>query len=221
MRRPPIRPDARAQERGIALAIVLVVMTVLTLFGVMILMQTDTNLIISRHERDVATCRAAAEAAARQGIQDAMTRLDRVTGFDAVLACSGTPTCPPPNPNAATNYLSTKYIVDWPGFPFNNAWQNRLYIDPTGTVANPSRGRVYVTYYGRNNNTEATMNDDRDQQVVVVGEAVMTVDGSPPLVDRSNIRVRKLIAAEIRPPRTSSGTGGAHSGGNTGTGYGG
>lgn len=201
---PPRRSRSRAGQRGIALAVVLVIMTIMTLLGVMLLMTTDANQLMARNERDVAICRQAAEAATRQGISlaggwyDPATHLYKTT----LLGCTGAygDACPPagtpPGAPAGVTYLSDKYIIDYPGKPLPN-WLNSSY------VAAPGRSPVFVTIYARNNidgsaSNPTTPDVDKDGHVVIVGEAEMTDDNQPPnLPSRSNVRVRKMIAAEI------------------------
>ena len=42
---------------------------------------------------------------------------------------------------------------------------------------------------------------DKDGRITIVGEAMMTRTGNPPLADKSNVRVRKMIAADIIQPQ--------------------
>jgi hypothetical protein len=118
----------------------------------------------------------------------------------AILGCSSGTSCPP-----TPAELEPKYIVDYPGNPFAPAWNKRLFVNLGAN--NP--GNVYVTVYARNNIDEATpaVITDTDGRITLVGEAVMTVDGGPPLADLSNVRVRKMIAADIYQPKFKTGCG--------------
>lgn len=190
----------RRDDRGIALAVVLVVMVILTLFGIMLLFTTDNTMLTAKNQRDVAICRQAAEAAARQGIQLSNSHFVSATLSydDTLLACTsgGTnATCPPD-----LAHLSDSWIVDYPGYPFDATWNKKLYINAGGGNA----GNVYVTIYGRNNleaGTTVLPEHDKDGRVIIVGEAQMTFDGLPPDATRSNVRVRKMIAATIYQPK--------------------
>ncbi len=198
----------RPADSGIALAVVLVVMTILTLFGIMLLVRTDSNLLSAHNEKEVAICRQAAEAATRQGMALSKSFYDStsITYNTAILGCSSGSTCPP-----SPAQLRPIYIVDYPGKPFavlgcpngSACWRDRLFI---GTAGVNNRSNVYVTIYARNNFDEPAaagggqVITDTDGRITIVGEAMMTFTGNAPLADRSNVRVRKMIAADILNP---------------------
>ena len=224
-----MQPASRRPQRGIALAVVLVVMTIITLLGLLLLSQSDTNLLMAGNEREGAICRQAAEAATREGIALASTQYTSTNRYSVLLPCpAGITTCPPATvPAGKGSPLDTRYIVDSPGNPFaaapsaaspdpNNTanWYNRRF-----SGSGPGdRSTIYVSIYARNNVGDGGgVLTDKDSRVVIVGEAVMTTDGSVPDVNRTNTRVRKIIAADILVPGAT--TGASHSGGNTGTTY--
>ncbi len=195
MRNFPSRSRHRTQS-GIALVVVMLVMVILTMLGIMLLLQGDTNQLLTRNERDTATCRQAAEAALRQGVRLAGALYSPTNHFTTQLAgCAGAD-CPTQNSD-----LAPTRIVDRPGTAFDAGWIQRLYLSsPSG-----SSGNVYVTVFMRNNPDDpqpATAADqyktDTDSVVTIIGEAEMTFDGATPLADRSNVRIRKMMAAEIR-----------------------
>lgn len=203
-------PRRRRTESGIAMAVVLVVMVILTLFGIMLLVATDQNQLVGKNEREIATCRQAAEAAAREGISLAATAYNVATRFTPVITnCAGTvgSSCP-----ANLSELSPATYVDKPGKAFDAGWSRKLF---RGAGLGDPRS-VYVTTYARNNlneplngtpnlNSNCTVgtnvcDNDQDGSVVIIGEATMTTDGAQPLANYANVRVRKMIAAIIRMP---------------------
>jgi hypothetical protein len=190
-----------SHSRGVALAVVLVIMTILTLMGVILILQTDSNMIGAKNEKDVAICRQAAESATRQGLDLAGGFYDTTTKTfkTTILGCTGTTydACPQGVIINNSSDMASKFIVDRPGHTFDAAWAGKLFIN-TGNA-----GNVYVTIYARNNvdETNAAVITDKDGRITIVGEAVMTFDGAAPLANRSNVRVRKMIAADIIQPQ--------------------
>lgn len=201
---PVHRLIRRRADKGIALAVVLVVMTILTLFGIMLLVRTDSNMLSAHNEKEVAICRQAAEAATRQGIALSKPFYDTnlATYKTEILGCTSGATCP-----ASATQLNSIYIVDFPGKPFDGNWLNRLFITSTAN----NRGNVYITIYARDNFDESGLVNstivDTDGRITIVGEAMMTFDGTVPLADRSNVRVRKMISADILHPLFYAGCG--------------
>lgn len=206
------RPGHRRADSGIAMAVVLVVMVILSLFGVMLIVATDQNQLVGKNEREIAICRQAAEAATREGISLAAAGYSVIAKFTPIITnCSGTAgsACP-----VNLSELSSATYVDKPGKAFDAGWVKKLF---RGTGAGDAKS-VYVTTYARNNLNEPlpgtttldpncavgnnVCDNDRDATIVIVGEAVMTFDGAAPLANYSNVRVRKMIAATIRMPQT-------------------
>ncbi len=201
--RPPRRLSPRRSQSGMVLVVVMMVMVILTLLGVMLLLRGDANQLLASNERDIAACRQAAEAALRQGVRLAAPLYVQTSHFTGTLTSCNGPDCPLQNSD-----LAPSRIVDRPGYAFDNAWKNQLYIPSP----NNARGNVYVSVYMRNNADDMLpaipadqYKTDTDSVVTIVGEAEMTFKGDAPAADRSNVRVRKMVAADIV---VASGTGG-------------